>query len=229
MSAPALPSADYSGRQTLTVPIQTTGSSHNSSPGDSDRIAQPFDNSPTPRLGSRLSQPYDNHSSASSGPDHHSPSRADFRNPSPETTERTQDQAQEIYEHDASRDQIDEPNYDANLMLQQPQEQRTQHGERRTSFGPQVCQTTAETALNGVNEQTQVTTVHNGTQHSSYDVAQQITRSGSAGPAYRYPTFDQDERRNRGRAGKLRKISSQNPESLAQFVSELSYSIPTHM
>ena len=199
MSTPAkLPSADYSGRQTLTVPIQTTGSSHNSSPGDSDRIAQPFDNSPTPRLGSRLSQPYDNHSSASSGPDHHSPSRADFHNPSPETTELTQDQAQEIYEHDASRDQIDEPNNDANLMLQQPQEDRTQHGERRTSVRQRVYQTTAETTLSGVNEQTQVTIV-------------------TQPPAYRFPTFKLDERRNRGRTSKLTKISSQIQESLAQF------------
>ena len=109
MSTPAeLPSADYSGRQTLTVPIQTTGSSHNSSPrsGDSGRIAHPYDNSPTPRLVSGLSQPYENHSSASSGPDLHSPSQADF----PEAAEPIQDQAQEIYGHEASTDRLDDYN-----------------------------------------------------------------------------------------------------------------------
>ena len=71
-----------------------------------------------------------------------------------------------------------------------------------------MFQTTIETTFVGDNVQTQVNIVRNGngTQHLSSDVVQQRTVTGQVSPAYRFPTFEQDDGRRGRRAGMYKKI-----------------------
>ena len=74
-------SNNSASEQTMNVPIPSTGTSHDdtinsgNSHGVRVGIAQPNDNTPSPRIVSSIAQPYDDHSQPNSRPEH-SPSTA---------------------------------------------------------------------------------------------------------------------------------------------------------